>query len=88
MMRGPPSEKNGHDRTHDEFQHKAVISLKIAFLIYGSVDQVSGGYLYDRKVASTLTIRNDRVRFVSLRQLPYFLSVLQWFSPRISRLLR
>ncbi len=87
-MRGPPSEKNGHDRRHDELQQQAVISLKIAFLIYGSVDQVSGGYLYDRKVASTLTRRDDRVRFFSLRQLPYFLSVLQWFSPRISRLLR
>jgi glycosyltransferase involved in cell wall biosynthesis len=62
--------------------------LKISFLIYGSVDQVSGGYLYDRKVASRLTKKDDRVTFFSLRQLPYFLSVLQWFSPRISRLLR
>ncbi len=64
------------------------ISLKIAFVIYGSVDQVSGGYLYDREVVSALRKKNDRVTFVSLRQLPYFLSALQWCSPRLIKLFR
>jgi glycosyltransferase involved in cell wall biosynthesis len=88
MTHGLPSEKNGHDSIHAGFRCRTGISLNIAFVIYGSIDQVSGGYLYDRKVASALRKKNDRVMFVSLKQLPYVFSVLQWCSPLLIRLFR
>lgn len=87
-MRGLPSQNDGHDSIYAGLHHRAGISLKIAFIIYGSVDQISGGYLYDREVVSALRKKNDHVTFVSLRQLPYVLSVLQWCSPRLIKLLR
>ena len=39
--------------------------MKIGFVIYGSLDTVSGGYLYDRKLVEYLRSRGDTVEIIS-----------------------
>jgi glycosyltransferase involved in cell wall biosynthesis len=40
--------------------------MKIGFVIYGSLDTVSGGYLYDRKLVEYLRAQGDMVEIISL----------------------
>jgi glycosyltransferase involved in cell wall biosynthesis len=40
--------------------------MKIGLLIYGSLDTLSGGYLYDRKLVEYLRAQGDEVRILSL----------------------
>lgn len=40
--------------------------MKIGFLIYGSLDTLSGGYLYDRKLVEYLRAQGDEVEIISL----------------------
>ena len=40
--------------------------MKIGFIIYGSLDTVSGGYLYDRKLIEYLRTQGDTVEVISL----------------------
>ncbi len=40
--------------------------MRLGLIIYGSLDQQSGGYLYDRKVVETLQAQGDRVEVISL----------------------
>lgn len=40
--------------------------MKIGFVIYGSLDTLSGGYLYDRKLVEYLRSQGDRVEIISL----------------------
>jgi len=40
--------------------------MRIGLLIYGSLDTLSGGYLYDRKLVETLQQQGDQVELVSL----------------------
>ncbi|HSM72037.1 MAG TPA: glycosyltransferase family 4 protein [Anaerolineales bacterium] len=40
--------------------------MKLGFIIYGSLDTVSGGYLYDRKLAEHLRANGDIVEIISL----------------------
>ena len=40
--------------------------MKIGFIIYGSLDTVSGGYLYDRKLVEYLRAHDDTVEIISL----------------------
>ncbi len=40
--------------------------MKIGFIIYGSLDTVSGGYLYDRKLVEYLRAQGDEVEIISL----------------------
>jgi glycosyltransferase involved in cell wall biosynthesis len=40
--------------------------MKIGFVIYGSLDTVSGGYLYDRKLVEYLRAQGDTVKVISL----------------------
>lgn len=40
--------------------------MKIGLLIYGSLETISGGYLYDRKLAASLRAAGDDVRVISL----------------------
>ena len=40
--------------------------MKIGFVIYGSLDTVSGGYLYDRKLVEYLRAQGDTVEVISL----------------------
>ena len=40
--------------------------MKLGFLIYGLLDTLSGGYLYDRKLVETLRAQGDTVEIISL----------------------
>ena len=40
--------------------------MKIGFLIYGSLDTLSGGYMYDRKLVEYLRAQGDTVEIISL----------------------
>jgi glycosyltransferase involved in cell wall biosynthesis len=40
--------------------------MKIGFVIYGSLDTLSGGYLYDRKLVEYLRAQGDDVEIISL----------------------
>jgi len=40
--------------------------MKIGFVIYGSLDTVSGGYLYDRKLVEYLSAQGETVEIISL----------------------
>jgi len=40
--------------------------MKIGFVIYGSLDTLSGGYLYDRKLVEYLRAQGDTVEVISL----------------------
>lgn len=40
--------------------------MKVGFVIYGSLDTVSGGYLYDRKLVEYLRAQGDTVEIISL----------------------
>ncbi len=40
--------------------------MKIGLIIYGSLDTMSGGYLYDRKLVEALRRRGDQVEIISL----------------------
>ena len=40
--------------------------MKIGFVIYGSLDTVSGGYLYDRKLVEYLRTQGDTIEIISL----------------------
>jgi glycosyltransferase involved in cell wall biosynthesis len=45
--------------------------LRIGIVIYGSPDQLSGGYLYDRMLARTLQASGHQVNFLSLKSGAY-----------------
>ena len=40
--------------------------MKIGFIIYGSLDTLSGGYMYDRKLVEYLRAQGDTVEIISL----------------------
>src|SRR5688572_2813302 len=41
--------------------------MKIGLIIYGSLDTLSGGYLYDRKLVEFLRAQGDIVEIISLQ---------------------
>jgi glycosyltransferase involved in cell wall biosynthesis len=59
--------------------------VKIGLLIYGSLDSVSGGFLYDRLLVRHLRSRGDRVEVVSLPWPPYGRGLLDNFSSAFRR---
>lgn len=62
--------------------------MKLLFIIYGRLDQTSGGYLYDRRVIGSLRHSGDQVSVMGLRRIPFPLCVLQSLSPRLRRVFR
>lgn len=61
--------------------------MRVGLLIYGSLDTVSGGYLYDRKLVEHLRRQGDSVEIFSLPWRSYFRSLGDNFSaPLFSRL--
>ena len=57
--------------------------MKIGFVIYGSLDTLSGGYLYDRKLVEYLRTQGDTVEIISLpwRNYAAHLADNFWFRP-------
>ena len=60
--------------------------MRLLFLIYGSLRQISGGYLYDRKVIEYLEERGTQVDCLQLPPCPYLLCPLQNLQPALRRL--
>ena len=57
--------------------------MKIGLLIYGSLDTLSGGYLYDRKLVEFLRAQGDDVRVISLAWRNYAAHLGDNFSFRL-----
>lgn len=62
--------------------------MRIALVIYGSLDTVSGGYLYDRKLVAHLRAHGDEVEIVSLPWRNYARHLLDNVSPALIERLR
>lgn len=45
--------------------------MRVAFVVFGSIDQLSGGYRYDRELIAALTAAGHSVTVVSQPQRPY-----------------
>ena len=57
--------------------------MRIGFVIYGSLDMVSGGYLYDRKLVEYLRTQGDTVEIISLPWRNYASHLTDNFSFRL-----
>jgi glycosyltransferase involved in cell wall biosynthesis len=55
--------------------------MRIGLIIYGRIETISGGYLYDRKLVAHLRQAGDMVEVISLPWVGYGRSLLQNFSP-------
>lgn len=62
--------------------------MHIGFVIYGRLESVSGGYLYDRKLVEYLQRRGDRVEIISLPWSNYGRHLAHNFLPGLTRRLR
>jgi glycosyltransferase involved in cell wall biosynthesis len=62
--------------------------MRIGLVIYGSLDSLSGGFLYDRKLVEHLEASGDRVEVISLPWRNYAGCLFDNFSPAIQSRLR
>ena len=62
--------------------------MRIGLLIYGSLDTLSGGYLYDRKLVEHLRQAGDSVEIVSIPWRSYPAHLADNLSLRLYRRLR
>jgi len=62
--------------------------MRVGLVIYGSLDTLSGGYLYDRKLVNYLRERGDQVEVVSLPWRSYAAHLSDNLSPELFRRLR
>jgi glycosyltransferase involved in cell wall biosynthesis len=56
--------------------------MHIGFIIYGSLDTLTGGYLYDRYLVQHLMAQGHSVEIISLRVRPYMYRLLDNFSKK------
>jgi len=61
--------------------------MKIGLVVYGSLDTVSGGYLYDRKLVAYLQSRGDEVVVISLQPGNYLSHLIDNFHLRLNEAL-
>ena len=59
--------------------------MRVAVVVYGALDERSGGYLYDRRVADRLRDRGDVVLRVSLPDRPPRRALAHNLDPRVRR---
>lgn len=59
--------------------------MRLALLIYGSLDTLSGGYLYDRKLVAHLRAAGDEVEIVSIPWRNYAAHLTDNFSGELRR---
>jgi glycosyltransferase involved in cell wall biosynthesis len=62
--------------------------MKIGLVIYGSLNTLSGGYVYDRKLVEHLRGAGDRVEIISLPRRSYPLTLLDNFSAGLIKTLQ
>lgn len=58
--------------------------MNIGFVIYGHLDQVSGGYLYDRMIVNRLRSMGEKVEIISLPARNYLFSFMDNISNNLS----
>jgi glycosyltransferase involved in cell wall biosynthesis len=68
---------------HSTLKRLNVKTMKIGFLIYGALDTLSGGYLYDRKLVEYLRAQGDTVEIISLPWRNYAAHLADNFSFRL-----
>lgn len=56
--------------------------MRIGLLVYGDINTISGGYLYDRKLVEILRQHGDEVNIISLKKPSYFKALLSNSVPR------
>lgn len=66
----------------------APTTMRFGLILYGSLDTVSGGYLYDRMLVNHLRERGDTVDLISLTWRNYAARLADNFSPTLHRRLR
>jgi glycosyltransferase involved in cell wall biosynthesis len=57
--------------------------MRIGLIIYGSLDSLSGGYLYDRKLVAHLRSQGDSVEIISLPRYNYLQQLKDNLSSRL-----
>jgi glycosyltransferase involved in cell wall biosynthesis len=62
--------------------------MRIGLLIYGSLNTLSGGYLYDRKLVEYLLVQGDRVEIISLAPKNYARNLADNFSTSLIQCLK
>jgi len=72
----------------NQFDSDHPIIMRIGLLIYGGLDTVSGGYLYDRMLAAYLQSQGDKVEIISLPWRNYPSHLGDNLSPALARRLR
>jgi glycosyltransferase involved in cell wall biosynthesis len=60
--------------------------MRILLVVYGGLEQLSGGYLYDRRVVGYMRERGVTVEVLGLAARPYLLCPLHAFHPALRRL--
>ena len=71
MVRSAGVEPIYAERVVAEKAQPASSRMKIGLIIYGSIDTISGGYLYDRKLVEHLRQQGDQVEILSLPRRNY-----------------
>lgn len=59
--------------------------MRIGLIVYGSLDRLSGGYLYDRMLVESLRGHGDRVEIISLPDSSYAHHIMHNFSSQLSQ---
>lgn len=59
--------------------------MKVGFVIYGSLNTLSGGYLYDRKLVEYLRSQGDEVEIISLPWRNYFSHLTDNFTFKLPK---
>jgi glycosyltransferase involved in cell wall biosynthesis len=59
--------------------------MRVALVLYGGLDSMSGGFLYDRRLLEYLRRQGDEVEIVSLPWRSYPAGLLDNFSPTLKR---
>ena len=61
---------------HETFKQRCLSNMKLALVIYGDLDQTTGGYLYDKKLVDYLRRQGDSVDVHSIKDHGYFRNLL------------
>jgi glycosyltransferase involved in cell wall biosynthesis len=59
--------------------------MRVGLVVYGGLETVTGGYLYDRQLVDFLTAHGDTVEVVSLPPASYARALVNRFSPAVGR---
>src|SRR5678815_595751 len=59
--------------------------MRVGLVVYGGLETVTGGYLYDRQLVDFLTARGDTVEVVSLPSASYARALVNSLSPAVGR---